>query len=278
MSSTKRRTIVCLSDTDDDYSDTEAIPITRVEDNYFDNEDDCPQQHLPLSSLQPKIVLCQSTEDEITCMNLTKVHVCWTSPDGSTKACYNVRTLIELARTNNNKLREPPIFRSPMLPSTLEKIKNIHGSNIFQCLANNGNSSSSSSSPRQFGFGEYEEDSNDYSDFSRLLADWRVRCLENIKLFACPICYKLREKAITESLRAALNSTKSDEEIKKANIKCFDPMSVLKDDDDDEEENFPLARRFCFTSKERVKTHLKTLHKIENLQDFSMTTMLSSFG
>ena len=61
-----------------------------------------------------------ATTDPITNDTLDKVHVDWTSPDGSLRMCYNLLTMVEVARTKGMWC-QPPHFRTRLEQSLISK-------------------------------------------------------------------------------------------------------------------------------------------------------------
>ena len=67
---------------------------------------------------------CLSTLDEITADLLQEKHVCWVSPDGSARMCFNFATLLNIAATvGKGQWRQPPHFRTEMEPAMRAQLK-----------------------------------------------------------------------------------------------------------------------------------------------------------
>jgi len=123
---------------------------------------------------------CQSKDDAITNKPLEDIHVCWITPDGESRQCYNLDTLRKFSLANRtNNLLEPPHFRSHLSVELKEQIIS------------------------KFGRSGLIVEEHDYVDGDEYFHDRFTHYMTSLMglqdIYVCPICYCYKYKSISEA-------------------------------------------------------------------------------
>jgi hypothetical protein len=111
--------------------------------------------------------------DEITSEDLFKTHICWRSPDETSKMCFNFSTLKKIALTQSQWMA-PPHFRSPMDQGLKQQIIEKFGRDQLSLPAK----------------ASMNLDMSDLDSFMRSYHAWLHRRLDKLSdLYVCPVCY-----------------------------------------------------------------------------------------
>lgn len=243
------------------------------------------EQRSPLKFCQ----VCPSKVDEITRGSLEEVHVCWVSPDGKNKQCFNLETLKKVALSRHKMLKDknkdkdgdkdrieylqPPHFLSPMEDDLKDQIalKFGHEALDIHNVDANHHTGSSFSSHRAF-----SANSDDYFSadaFEEHFSTYTKKQMGNTDMYCCPICYveasrrlKLLQKGyildeaeLDTDDDADGDDDKHEDEREELLKFTNDPITTLTGIDSD----FNVAATFCFRKVSQVKDHLKQVHGID---------------
>lgn len=194
-------------------------------------------------------VCCQSKVDAITDCKLELIHVCWTSPDGENKQCYNLNTLrkVSLAR-EKEVLLEPPHFRCDISIKLQDQIVSKFGRTGLKVRHPTSDDDDESND---------DDDIDDDSFFHERFNSYMHELMGSRDIYVCPICYcykynTLAGITVTDDNVCDLITSRSFK---------YDPMSILIDEQSDD--NFHVASTFCFRLVKEVKHHITAFHNID---------------
>lgn len=191
---------------------------------------------------------CPSKKDAITNQRLRKNHLCWVSPEGGTRKCYNIRTLQKVSRAKNKGvLLQPPHFRRNLSAQIQNQIAATFGHRSILLDHDVGGC-------RDRG-----------NDFQNRLTSYMKGLMGSKDLYVCPVCYGFK---YSNMAGIAISDYQSIcEEISSRSYKV-DPMSILSGyaGCGTTAKGLRLASTFCFRTLVDLKTHLDCDHKI-NVSD-----------
>ena len=216
-----------------------------------DLSDSSPMKSNKLSISPPKIC-CPSTNDIITDDALDETHVCFVSPDGSSRQCFNLSTLRKIALTNHPQYREnlagkqvrtflqPPHFRTALSDDLLDQVASRFGRDALDIDG-----------------AYYREPEQDFMPaatqqdaiFQELVDQYVQKVMGSQDVYVCPLCYTVAHHRMI-SKKPSKYSTEF----------RYDPLTILGSLDDNE---FQSAGGFCFARVADCKMHLKTEHHVD---------------
>ena len=235
---------------------------------------------------RPRLPDCSSVEDAITGETLPKRHVCYFSPDGSSKQCFALETLRQIALTSSQRnfrtdligdnqqvaFLQPPHFRTVMSAFYLDQIAsrfgrealNIHGEYYnrrpSEPRREGGTLESSSSDEDAFNeVGSYHYSQSFHDDLQRYID----RQMGSQDVYACPLCYSEMHTRVDNPSREDESEDGDDGDIEDSSQfveSKYDPMLVLGYLDNDQ---FQAASSFCFTKVANIKKHLRDDHHVD---------------
>mmetsp|Transcript_11923 Transcript_11923/g.16918 ORF Transcript_11923/g.16918 Transcript_11923/m.16918 type:complete len:325 (+) Transcript_11923:273-1247(+) len=234
---------------------------------------------------------CPSEVDAITLEKLPKLHVCFVSPDASSRQCFALSTLhtIAMKSTLSTALRhssvdgkptflQPPHFRSRMSADLIDQIAARFGRESLDLSGDYYNR------PQNDGDHENQGDHRSFwsptshtmtnlKTFEECLKEYMTKVMGSNDLYCCPVCYteaQHRLASTDEDLEDddSYDNTENqyDEEMEEQDMLKSkythqqDPMAILGYLDNEE---FKLASTFCFTRISHVKEHLRECHNID---------------
>lgn len=193
---------------------------------------------------------CRNKVDAITICPLEPIHVCWISPDGENRQCYNLDTLRKVSISRDKDvLLEPPHFRCDISGKLQEQIVSkfgrvgllVHG----YLTGKNG-----------------DDDNDSYDDsyaFQERFNAYMHELMGSRDIYVCPICYCYKYNALAG---VALSDHNVCDIVTSRSFE-YDPMSVLIDRVSDDHDNFHFASTFCFRLLKEVKYHITNIHNID---------------
>lgn len=230
--------------------------------------------------------ICPSTDDAITMERLPEKHVCFISPDGTSRQCFALETLRKIALTSTffrarvdldgatrQNFLQPPHFRSPMSDDMLDQIAsrfgrdalNIHG----DYYKRNRSTPGGSFSDVEDMFSEtYRADETSFQDQVR---DYVKRQMGSQDVYTCPLCYTEMHKRMVKKdfdPRSSINQPSRESGDEESDIdkyppdSVYDPMLVLEYLDN----GFEAASFFCFKRVAQLKKHLREDHGVSTNQ------------
>ncbi|KAG7338951.1 hypothetical protein IV203_017442 [Nitzschia inconspicua] len=232
-----------------------------------DNDEEDEQNPAPnkAASILPP---CPSRLDAITAEELPRRHVCYISPDGQSRICFQLETLRQIAlKSSQLQLRtdldgmqrqtflQPPHFRTAASDDLLDQIASRFGRDALDLFGPYYNQKHSSLQVHE------REDSSDDDGFGvYALETFRDRVQKYFQnsmgsqdIYVCPLCYG-------QSHRLIVNPEADDDDETVPLEGNYDPMHVLGNLDKDE---FVVASQFCFTRASNIKKHLRSDHNID---------------
>ena len=240
-------------------------------------------------SVRPRLPPCPSTEDAITGETLPRRHVCYFSPDGSSRQCFALETLRQIALTSSQRhfrtdligdnlqcFLQPPHFRTVMSAFLVDQIASRFGRQALDIhgdfynrkpsdLRREDDSVGSSASGEDEIFNEvggYHYSQSFFDDLQKYID----RQMGSQDIYACPLCYSEMHARIDspsqeeDSRERGRGSGGIDEDSTRIVESKYDPMLVLGYLDDDQ---FQGASCFCFTKVANLKKHLRDDHHVE---------------
>ena len=172
---------------------------------------------------------CPSMYDAITEEELETPHICWESPNKSLKQCFNLSTLVSVAKSMAvQDFMQPPHFRSLMDDALRAQIKEKFGAKALKL--NN------------------DEDYEENATFAQRLQRYLNGVMGSSDLYLCPVCY-------SEAYRRYESPSSYDHPYHEFHFQ-HDPISVLQSLDDE----LHIASTFSFRKMAQVKAHLKEAH------------------
>ncbi|KAL3937608.1 MAG: hypothetical protein SGBAC_007317 [Bacillariaceae sp.] len=255
-----------LSSSDGDDSDAAAESPQKSNKNNNNNNNNSRLDRFPP---------CPSTEDAITCTLLPKKHICFISPDGSSRQCFALETLRMAAikcshrttRTDNTgeqhmNFLQPPHFRSPMSDNLLGQIASKFGRDAMDPQSSFYNRKQNKGIGSFFDGGDadrndpdyvYDYDADDFVDHVNRYVDKQMGSQD---VYVCPLCYREVHHRVNRIDRIASN----DDDDYFMFVDKHDPMMVLGWPDNDK---FEMASLFCFKRVVQLKKHLQEVHGID---------------
>lgn len=232
-----------------------------------ESSDDSDPDHAPF---------CPSTEDCITAEPLPKIHVCYISPDGSSRQCFALQTLRTIAlkssmlhtcmRVDLEEERmtflQPPHFRTAMVDDLVDQIAcrfgrdalDLHGS-FYNRKPLDDTGSDDASSP----CGGTQDDEE---ELLHRVQRYMGSQMGSRDIYSCPLCYSEMHRRVYRSFQIKSDDESSDEETKERvpSENAYDPMLILGWLDNEE---FEGASAFCFNKISEVKKHLRQDHNVD---------------
>ena len=215
----------------------------------FDDDDDV--------STKAKTPSGCAIRDEITQGPLEKMHLCWSSPDGSSKMCFNLTTLLKIGLANNNGLEarsraarraetvftsfpfmQPPHFRSRMSEELIQQLRDkFTPKELVTAIT------------KLIGKTDHPDLQDSFSDE---YAAYQGRTMSVLgDLHVCCICWsRMEEKAISDEREDRGDDSGSE----KSNVDP-DPMEILLRSS----QKAPLC---TFLSKNDAVSHIRSIHRI----------------
>jgi hypothetical protein len=265
-----------IGDSEDSSSllDGKARHVTQEGDLYLsdDSSNAAIQQAAENTDSPPRTVCrCTSEFDAITEEDLPSRHVCLVSPDGSSKHCFALETLRQVALTSshpktdiNGKLTflQPLHFRTAMSDDLLDQIASRFGRDALDLTGPFYNGTIGSIDGVSFNppsFSVYEEET-----FRTTLRRFVRSVMGRRDLYVCPLCYTIACSRVIDSRKrkSAVNRRRdSKQDISEVYSADFqeDPMYVLGSLDN---EALGVAATFCFRSAKQVESHLQQDHQV----------------
>eukprot|EP00550_Attheya_septentrionalis_P001274 CAMPEP_0198284908 /NCGR_PEP_ID=MMETSP1449-20131203/4279_1 /TAXON_ID=420275 /ORGANISM="Attheya septentrionalis, Strain CCMP2084" /LENGTH=950 /DNA_ID=CAMNT_0043982129 /DNA_START=181 /DNA_END=3033 /DNA_ORIENTATION=+ len=218
------------------------------------------------SQTPPSIPFCPSTEDRITAEELPEKHICYNSPDGTNRHCFNLSTLRKIALSASIKqygddgklvFLQPPHFRSAMEDDLLDQIASRFGRGALDLNGDYYNKS----------YTTWGDATGTCTTSEQSFDDQVHRYVQGIMgqtdLYCCPVCYCEAEAQATGATKDFCDDDDSVIEDIESKTNHFaskvDPMAVLGFPDNDE---FRVASTFCFRNMATVKQHLRHVHAV----------------
>jgi hypothetical protein len=247
---------------DQDSSDSEAFEAEMKERNS-----------------RPKVPACPSIEDAITAEPLPKRHVCYVSPDGTSRQCFALETLRQIAiKSTTQKFRvdltgdqqtflQPPHFRTSMSDDLLDQIASRFGREALELHGEFYRRKPMALDDEDEEDGVFVPQNSlvqDAEAFMDHLERYIDRQMGHQDMYTCPLCYSEMHRQIVETSRAKQDD-ESDEERESGPSdapveSAYDPMLVLGYVDDD---RFEAASAFCFTKVAKLKVHIREDHRVD---------------
>jgi hypothetical protein len=266
-----------IGDSEDSSSSSlagKARHVTQEGDLYLsdDSSNAALQQAAGHIDSPPRMTCgCTSEFDAITEEDLPTRHVCLVSPDGSSKHCFALETLRQVALTSshpktdkNGKITflQPLHFRTAMSDDLLDQIASRFGRDALELSGPfytraNGSIDGVSFNPPSFTV--YEED-----EFRTRLRRFVTSVMGRRDLYVCPLCYSVACSRVIDSRKGkpAVNRRRnSKQDVTEVYTADFqeDPMYVLGSLDN---EDFEVAATFCFRTAKQVESHLQQDHDV----------------
>jgi len=243
------------------------------------------EQRSPLKFCQ----VCTSKEDEITRGPLKQLHVCWVSPDGKNKQCFNLETLKKVALSRHKMLKDknkdkdgdkdrieylqPPHFRTPMEDDLKDQIALKFGRQALYIDNVDADHYTGSSYSSHHTFSASSDDYFSADAFEEHFSRYTKKQMGSTDMYCCPICYveasrrlKLLQKGyildeaeLDTDDDADGDDDKHEDEREELLKFTNDPITTLTGIDSD----FNVASTFCFRYVSQVKDHLKQVHGID---------------
>ena len=229
---------------------------------------------------RPKLPTCPSIEDAITAEPLPKRHVCYVSPDGTSRQCFSLETLRQIAlKSTARKFRvdltgdqqtflQPPHFRTSMSDDLLDQIASRFGREALELhgeFYRRKSMALDDDDEQEDGiFVPQNSLLQDPEAFMDHLERYIDRQMGHQDIYTCPLCYSQMHRRVVETSRAKQDDD-SDEERESGGFdspveSVYDPMLVLGYLDDD---NFEAASAFCFTKVAKLKVHIREDHRAD---------------
>ena len=179
---------------------------------------------------------CHSSHDEITGDELPRgqPHVCWVSPDKSSKMCFSLRTLAKIAvNVGKGRWLQPPHFRAPMHESLLKQMFRKFGEDRVTTIL-------------QF--------SQDGSFANGVFGRWAESRLSRLgDLHVCPVCYEAVRWYVEHEQDGSDDFRLSEATYVDGDVS--DPMHILMHFPGPPE-GYESAAYSVFTSKKELVAHL----------------------
>lgn len=244
------------------------------------------EQRSPLKFCQ----VCTSKEDEITRGPLKQLHVCWVSPDGKNKQCFNLDTLKKVALSRHKMLKDknidkedgdkdrieylqPPHFRTPMEDDLKDQIALKFGRQALYIDNIDADHYTGSSYSSHHIFSASGDNYFSADAFEEHFSRYTKKQMGSTDMYCCPICYveasrrlKLLQKGyLLDEAELDIDDDADGDDDKHEDAReellkfTNDPITTLTGIDSD----FNVAATFCFRYVSQVKDHLKQVHGID---------------
>lgn len=250
----------------------------------------CAQKRSP-SKLKTTNVDCPSTHDEITMMELPKgkPHICYISPDKTTRHCFTLATFYRIAISKNSssqgplQLLQPPHFRTPISDHLLDQIGSRFGRGALKVedsLLYKKMKARSSGNFRGDIAGDDDDMDNfdsdgeyigngqgsDVQNFDQRFQRYIQTFMGSADVYCCPLCYieGYRRLGNMNDDEMINDDATDDEEGNEQEEDRFsfldDPMTILGALD---HQAFVIASTFCFRLLSGLKNHLRSVHHVD---------------
>ena len=288
----------------------QETPKTRKRRPYLDSSDsdnsDEQAAPTPHSGLRTTHINCSSLIDDITMMNLpkNKPHVCYVSPDKTTRHCFTLDTLYRIAisakggdddrhtSTSSEPLQflQPPHFRSPMEDDLIDQIASrfgrsalvIENSAVYKKIKGGRLGASNLDE-----LDEFDEDGNFVGDdeegngvnFQDRFNRFITTLMGSSDVYCCPLCYIEADRRLgyQDDDEMVEDDESGGEQRDDSQVDRFafvdDPLTILGNLD---QEAFEVAATFCFRLLSGLKKHLKVVHGV-NLSDIEGNDLFKRF-
>ena len=241
----------------------EITPLPKDYDSGMDSsEDESTRFESP-----PKLPACGSTKDAITADDLPAKHVCYYSPDGSTRHCFALETLRKVAmmakeqgneKYNNDgtmAFLQPPHFRSVISDDLIDQIASRFGREALQI----DGPFYAEHKPLQWWERGGDEFDSEIHAFEEKVKKFAGSIMGSKDLYSCPLCYTV---AYNRSKISYKNKRKSADITERYSTDFgIDPMSVLVTAG---RSDYDVASTFCFRTVAALKKHLRDDHNVDN--------------
>jgi hypothetical protein len=225
---------------------------------------------------RPKLPVCPSIEDAITAETLPKRHVCYISPDGSSRQCFALETLRLIALKNTTRtfrvdltgdqqtFLQPPHFRTSMSDDLLDQIASRFGREALEL-----DGEFYRRKPIALNDDDDEQDGifvphhsllRDHEAFMDHLERYIERQMGHQDIYTCPLCYSEMHRRIVAKQDDESDEERENEASDSPVESVYDPMLVLGYVDDD---TFEAASAFCFTKVAKLKVHIREDHRVD---------------
>lgn len=231
----------------------------------YESDSSVVDEYFPDVSPKSPCMSCPSTNDAITDEDLEgMVHVCFHSPDGSSRQCFLISTLRRVAMSrpcyrqdtltgkHMQAFLQPPHFRSIMSDDLMDQIASRFGRDALNL---NGEYY------RRTQITDFQPQTNEGAEdstFSDQLLRYMQSNMGSKDLYVCPLCYTVAHARMP---RITTRPPK-DAPIKERYPLEFrsDPMAVLGSMDRDE---FKVASLCSSTKVHKVRQHLREDHDVD---------------
>ena len=240
-------------------------------------------------------IVCSSTHDEITMMELPKggkPHICYVTPDRKNRHCFTLETFYRIAISMKSNVSsssgplqflQPPHFRTPISDDLLDQIGSrfgrgalvIEDSALYKKMQ-------ARISGNFWGDIELDDDMDNFDSdgeyvgphgrgvsgqsFNERLQRYIQGIMGSQDLYCCPVCYseayrRLGNMDDDEMIEDDATDDEGENENKEDRFSFLDdPMTILGALDN---HKFEIASSFCFLLLTGVKNHLKSVHHVD---------------
>jgi hypothetical protein len=224
--------------------------------------------HIDSPSKVPK---CPSTEDAITEEDLPPLHVCYITPKGSNRYCFELETLRQIALKSNDKkynaddgkvaFLQPLHFRTIISDDLRDQIASRFGRDALDINGPYYNRTNASVDGISFNDTPALAPVYEASSFIDRLRRFARTIMGSRDLYVCPLCYSAAYRKMNDGANAPSRRISRIRDIPKLYTQDFkyDPMTILGFLDDNE---FVVAATFCFPSASKTKKHLLVDHGV----------------
>ena len=263
-----RRTFTALDDWEESSDDEDGVSS--------------PQKR---PSFEPTLPDCPSTNDAVTAEALPRKHVCFISPDGTSRQCFALSTLHKIATSTvcqqirqdhltgrmEQTFLQPPHFRSKMSDDLLDQIASRFGRDALQLggefyKRSKTTHSENTDNEEEVVFDSDDDDDDDDDDeaFAKQVQNYVRDIMGSKDLYVCPLCYVVarRKYRLHKKLNVTAEATKTDDELYELYVESHgsDPMEVMRYIDRNYVDSFTLSSSFCFPRASQVKQHIRDDH------------------
>ncbi len=271
--------------------------------NGFESDDTADNNEKRKLRNKPICPKCPSKEDAITLEPLSRLHVCYITPDGKSRSCFNLETLRQIAlKSSKLELRvdldaerqnflQPPAFRTAMSDNLLDQIASKFGRGALDLQGpyyknrerkyQRNSNELSEGDDGEFSLGSNSSGGADiyesFETFRDRLKNYFKNGMGSQDIYVCPLCY------------GRIHRTLVDPKITGSNTNDDEDSDDDDDDDDDDDaaakeydaaasdsvydpitvlgyldnDEMSIASQFCFKKLADVKKHLREEHNVD---------------